>query len=92
MQVSNSALVPTGIDATLAEHGKRYGTFANHARLSQRMKEVMAIGRTWAELADDQKEAHKIARILNGDPNYADSWHDIIGYVKLIEDRLNGDA
>ena len=30
----------------------------------------------------------KIARILSGDPNYADNWHDIQGYAKLVEDRL----
>ena len=33
---------------------------------------------------------HKIGRILNGDPNYADSWHDIAGYAKLVEDELSG--
>jgi hypothetical protein len=33
---------------------------------------------------------HKIARILNGDPNYHDSWHDIGGYSKLVADRLIG--
>ena len=32
--------------------------------------------------------ADKIARILSGDPNYADNWHDIQGYAKLVEDRL----
>ena len=31
---------------------------------------------------------HKIVHILNGDPDYTDSWHDIGGYVKLVEDRL----
>lgn len=46
-------------------------------------------------LAPDQKEAlemiaHKIGRILNGDPNYADSWADIAGYAKLVADRLEG--
>ena len=30
----------------------------------------------------------KIARILNGDPNYADNWHDIQGYARLVEERL----
>ena len=48
----------------------------------------------WAALSDDKKEAlgmiaHKIARILNGDPEYGDSWHDIAGYAKLVEDSLN---
>jgi uncharacterized protein (UPF0297 family) len=47
----------------------------------------------WKALADDQKEAlemtaHKIGRILNGDPNYIDSWTDIGGYIRLIEKRL----
>ena len=49
----------------------------------------------WEKLDDDQREAlemtaHKIGRILNGDPNYADSWHDIIGYTRLVEARLDG--
>ena len=47
----------------------------------------------WELLNPDQKEAlemnaHKIGRILNGDPNYADSWVDIAGYAKLVGDRL----
>lgn len=32
--------------------------------------------------------AHKIGRIVNGDPWYADSWIDIAGYAKLVADRL----
>ena len=45
------------------------------------------------ELSPDQAEAldmiaHKIARILNGDPNHHDHWHDIAGYATLIADRL----
>ncbi len=47
----------------------------------------------WDRLANDQAQAldticDKIARILNGDPNYIDNWHDIQGYAKLVEDRL----
>lgn len=34
--------------------------------------------------------AHKLGRIINGDPNYSDSWHDIAGYAKLVADRLDG--
>jgi len=30
--------------------------------------------------------------ILNGDPNYVDSWVDIAGYAKLVADRLEGNA
>jgi len=43
--------------------------------------------------SDDKKEAlemtaHKIGRILNGDAEYKDSWHDIIGYIRLVEVTL----
>lgn len=81
------------IDTTLAERGSRYGEFPEHAKITQSLKRVMQASPKWAELRDDQKEAlemtaHKIGRILNGDPNYHDSWHDINGYIKLVADTL----
>ena len=47
----------------------------------------------WQRLSPDKKEAlemirHKIVRILNGDPEFHDSWHDIVGYAKLAADRV----
>lgn len=80
------------IDATLEERGSRYGLFTGHARITQGIKKSMRVG-NWDRLADDQKEclemiAHKVGRILNGDPNFHDSWHDIVGYTKLVADRL----
>ena len=83
-----------GIDKTLADRGKTYGAFKGQARLTQTLKTVMRTGDNWDdEMADDMREAldmiaSKIARILNGDPTHKDSWHDIIGYAKLIEDTL----
>ena len=83
------------IDATLAERGSRYGKFTDHATITQALKAVMFGYRDDLELAADQREAlemiaHKIGRIINGDPNYADSWVDIAGYAKLVADRLTG--
>ena len=48
-----------------------------------------------SKMESDQVEclemaAHKIGRILNGDPNYGDSWRDIAGYFTLVADRLEG--
>lgn len=87
--------VSTDVDATLAERGKRYGTFKGHAAVTYQLKNVLrahadAMGKTFAF---DQAEAldmicHKLGRIVNGDPNYADSWVDIAGYAKLVADRL----
>jgi sulfur carrier protein ThiS len=33
--------------------------------------------------------ANKIARIVNGDPYYKDSWQDIAGYAQLIVNKLD---
>jgi hypothetical protein len=87
----------TNLEATLNERGKRYGLFAEHAEAAQQLKRVIGIyvrRRSVGFLAADQQEAldmicHKIGRIINGDPDYADSWHDIAGYAQLIANRLN---
>lgn len=83
----------SSIDTTLAERGSRYGVFSGHAKITQSIKASMVDSPRWEELRDDQKEAlemvaHKIGRILNGDPSYVDSWTDIIGYTRLVEIRL----
>jgi len=74
----------------LQERGSRYGDFLTHAEISQGLKAVYEYN---TKLKPLHKEAldmimHKIARILNGDPNYADSWIDIAGYAQLVVDRL----
>lgn len=83
----------SNIDETLKERGSRYGEFADHAEIVQNIKDAMAVGKNWPTIDDDMKEAlemvaHKIGRILNGDPYYIDSWTDIIGYTRLVEKRL----
>ena len=87
----------TNVDAILDARGSRYGNFLDHARITQRLKEVAhGFAAHHGKSFDvDQAEAldmifHKIGRILNGDPNYADSWIDIAGYAKLVADRLEG--
>jgi hypothetical protein len=90
----------TDITTTLEERGTRYGIFSTHAKLTQDLKRVIRSHQLICAphkptLADDQQEAldmicHKIARIINGDADHADSWHDIAGYAQLVADRLNG--
>jgi Domain of unknown function (DUF6378) len=82
------------INATLAERGKRYGSFETQARIAQSVKVAFQATPNWFRLHDDQREAldmiaNKVARILNGSPDYVDSWVDIAGYAKLIVDRLS---
>lgn len=87
----------SNLDQTLQERGQRYGTFTGHAEVTQAIKDEItrALVQRQKTLAPDQQEAldmicHKIGRIINGDPDYADSWHDIAGYAQLVADRLNG--
>ena len=80
------------IKETLELRGKNYGLYKNQASIAQGIKSAFRCG-NWDALADDQKEslemiANKIGRILNGNPNFHDSWHDIVGYAKLVADRL----
>lgn len=91
---------PTGQAPTteqiLAERGKIYGDFTKHAEITQTIKAVINLNNVRPDggpkLSPNQQEAlemiaHKIGRILNGDPNYRDSWDDIAGYAKLAADR-----
>lgn len=87
----------SNIDETLAERGNRYGKFEGHAYITQNIKTAMANSDNWGILEDDTKEclemiAHKIGRILNGDPSYADNFTDICGYSRLVEKRLLAQA
>jgi hypothetical protein len=89
--------IANNIERTLNERGTRYGDFTDHARICQNIKQAMMQEAGWSRLSDVQKQsleviADKQARILSGDPNYADNWHDIQGYAKLVEDRLPAES
>jgi len=84
------------INDTLNERGAKYGSFIDQGRIEQNIKTAFADSPNWATLKPDAKSAlemiaTKISRILKGDPDYNDSWHDIIGYAKLVEDRINAE-
>ena len=83
----------TDISETLAVRETRYGEYMEVAAIAQNIKFVMQQTANWNQLEPDQMESldmisNKIGRILNGDPNYDDSWHDIAGYATLVAERL----
>ena len=83
------------INDTLIERGSRYGKFRNHANISQDLKYVMHNTNNWGTMSNDKRESldmivHKMGRILNGDPEYADSWIDLAGYATLVVKNLEG--
>jgi hypothetical protein len=89
----------TNIDQTIDERALDYGKFKDSAALMQSIKRLLADHalRHNKTFADDQWEAlemivHKMARIVNGNPDKVDHWVDIAGYAKLVADRLQGNA
>ena len=76
----------THIEETLKERDTRYGAYVEQTRVAQNIKHAMSESINWRRLAPYQREALemiavKAARILSGDPNYFDFWHDIEGYA-----------
>lgn len=78
----------------LSQRHQVYGDFLRQAQITADLKGVMRAYVAWEDdLAPDQREALemwavKVARILNGNPNYADNWRDIEGYARLVANRL----
>lgn len=84
------------MNKTLDERGERYENSETMPNYLKKLKQAMKEKATWWDLVRANRNppemiAHKIARILNGDPNYADNWHDIAGYATLIDLQLQGD-
>ena len=76
----------------LKARGAVYGDFTTHAEITQSLKRALRVMTYHSKLNDVHREAlemivHMIGRILNGDPNYRDSWDDIAGFAKLAADR-----
>ena len=79
--------------ATLDQRGKRYGTFLGNATLSQQLQTILigeGLGYTDVQVEALTYISQKLARIVNGDPNYDDNWRDIAGYAELVVKELNG--
>lgn len=84
------------IAKTLADRADKYGDFREQGRVAQNLKKAMVDSPNWAGLAPYMKEGlemiqHKISRLLNGDPLYDDNVHDIVGYTKIMQDRMKQD-
>lgn len=85
------------LDNTLNERSKTYGKYEDQASFAQSLKELLRTAQGWANLTLPQREsmemiATKQARILFGDPDHVDGWHDIAGYSTLIEKILKGEG
>ena len=88
------------IKKVLQTRAGTYGEYRDVSQISQDIKKVIKNSRNYPLMPAYMLEsleliANKLARILNGDPLYDDSWRDISGYCTLvlmeIEDMENSD-
>lgn len=78
----------------LEERAKTHGSYASHSRITQYLKDVMDDADRYKNLKPEHREAldmiaHKIGRILAGDPNFKDHWNDIAGYSTLASEACD---
>lgn len=83
----------TSVEEILTQRQKTHGPYKEHARVTQTIKSLMHSEGNWKILTVCQREtldmiAHKIGRILSGDPNVQDHWDDIAGYSTLVSKNI----
>lgn len=81
------------IDATLAERQSQYGSFTGVANTTGQLMAIIKNSPNGHTMPYAHEEAlhmicSKIARIVNGDINSFDGWHDIAGYATLIQNII----
>lgn len=80
------------MDDLLEQRRQTHGDFADVALVAQATKDIWHAGAGWKNLSPVQRDglemiAHKIARIICGNPNHLDHYIDIVGYAQLIIER-----
>ena len=91
------------IQKVLEERGANYGAFSGHAMATMEIKEAiykhLFQNERFGNLAIEDRVvvteavsmiAHKLGRIVNGDPLFEDSWVDLAGYASLVPKNTGG--
>ena len=78
---------------TLDEREEEYGQYAILAYIVEGIIDVYESSANYKKLEPYQRvaiymDAMKTARILNGNPDNIDSWHDKAGYAELVVKEL----
>jgi len=80
------------MDDLLEQRQQTHGDFTDVALVAQATKDIWRAGAGWKNLSPVQREglemiAHKIARIICGNPNHLDHYSDIVRYGQRIIER-----
>ncbi len=89
-------IAPEVVDVLEQRRGT-HGDFSTNATVTQGIMCLLATGPSWGNLSDVHVEAlhmiaHKMARVVCGDPAEPDHFADISGYARLVVKYLGGNA
>ena len=74
------------IEDTIEARGATHGDPERNAVVYTELRDIFATGRRLDLLQEWALDmiAHKLARIVTGNPNEPDHWHDIAGYATIV--------
>ena len=85
----------TDIYALIEQRTRTHGEYETQAGITQDLKRTIKhhVADLDRRLDDEMQEtldmiAHKIGRIIAGNPEEPDHWRDIAGYAQLVANRL----
>lgn len=84
---------PLSIGGLISDRESVHGRFEDSAPMMQSTKDLWRRAPNWGRLRPHQREAldmiaHKVSRILFGNPNHDDHWRDIAGYATRVLDYI----
>lgn len=90
MKSSTSKPTP---ESLIEERYLTHGSFRENAKISQFLKDTIALYSEWDGYTPVQKEALdmiclKLSRIISGKADEPDHWRDIAGYATLVLQEL----
>jgi len=80
------------VKETIKDRNSSYGDYGDQSEIAEQLIIAMENTPGWSKLCAYKKQSmrmiqYKIARLLNGNSNHVDSWHDIAGYAELAKER-----
>lgn len=81
------------IEETLKTRGNVHGDFVSSALFKDAVGKLISLTPNYGRMGEACRQAmfmivEKMGRILYGEPIFADHWHDISGYAKLIDNAI----
>ncbi|CAB4189919.1 hypothetical protein UFOVP1288_23 [uncultured Caudovirales phage] len=86
---------PEPVKAILQDRQKTYGEFKAVAHTTRDLMDILYTRMAMEAPAVQEEALHmissKLARIVNGDLSFVDSWRDIAGYATLVVEHLEAE-